>query len=470
MSVETYNFSDDFQDLLLACLIRKPEHFFGFGQVIQASFFNGPLAVETVTNLKGYFEKYGKYPGFSMLGNYSYQKAAKYDEQHAKKLIEYTSKLAQMDTSDWKGALDASIDFARERAVYDGLKMISAAQKEGKTKEVNAVELMTKALSVGTNFNDMGMSLFHDSDKAIDTLTRHDYGVPTGYTELDKIWRYGWAPGWLIVPLAPPKRLKTAFCINLAINMSTYGQSDVLYYACEISQELAMMRSIYNLSGYTEAEVYDKPEIYKPRVKKALSEKMYGNIWFKGFASKEATIGDIEAHAKQVIALYGLKPKAIFVDYAETVKPMTVQKGTSDWRQQADIYTQARAMGSRLGCCVIMPDRCNKETVGQKVPNMGSFQGAFEKAGIVDVAIGLCATDEEYKLHRMRYFVFLNRHGPAYIHLAGKTDLEHMRMTIDEEIEYDPEDNDNSNGHGHNHGHSKRSSQAEKDYMQTQAD
>ena len=46
---------------------------------------------------------------------------------------------------------------------------------------------------------------------------------------------------------------------------------------------------------------------------------------------------------------------------------------------QADVYTEARAMGSELGCCVIMPDRCTRDTVSLPVPSMQSFQGAFEK-------------------------------------------------------------------------------------------
>jgi hypothetical protein len=89
-----------------------------------------------------------------------------------------------------------------------------------------------------------------------------------------------------------------------------------------------------------------------------------------------------------------------------------------------------------------MPDRCNRETVGKAVPNMSSFQGAFEKAGAVDVAIGLCATEAEHLQGRMRYFVFLNRHGPQLLHFEGRVDAECMRMTIDKQIEYVPEEDE----------------------------
>jgi len=80
--------------------------------------------------------------------------------------------------------------------------------------------------------------------------------------------------------------------------------------------------------------------------------------------------------------------------------------------------------------------------VGKKVPNMKSFQGAFEKAGIVDAAIGLCATEDEYKHNRVRYFVFLNRHGEALKHYDGTIDPARMKMTVGGAIDYVPDDED----------------------------
>jgi hypothetical protein len=73
---------------------------------------------------------------------------------------------------------------------------------------------------------------------------------------------------------------------------------------------------------------------------------------------------------------------------------------------------------------------------------MKSFQGAFEKAGIVDAAIGLCSTDDEYLQHRLRYFVFLNRHGDAYKHFDGKVDPERMKLTVDKEIDFKPDEDE----------------------------
>ena len=123
-------------------------------------------------------------------------------------------------------------------------------------------------------------------------------------------------------------------------------------------------------------------------------------------------------------------------------------KEKKDHLLQADVYTEARAMGAELGCCVIMPDRCTRETVSMPVPSMQSFQGAFEKAGIVDIAIGLCATESELKNNVIRLFVFLNRHGAALQHFQGAVDASTYRMEILKELEYDPDDTGESKGKG----------------------
>jgi hypothetical protein len=251
--------------------------------------------------------------------------------------------------------------------------------------------------------------------------------------------------------------------------MSTYGQADVIYYACEIQQELAMMRAIYNMTGFTEEEIWASPKKYKKKVEEVLHRKMYGNVWFKGFPAKGVTMDQIKDHARYVIKNHGLNPKAIIIDYAETVKPASVKKDTPDWREQSDIYIQARALGSELGCCVIMPDRCNKDTVNQNVPSPTSFQGSFEKAGVVDIALGLCSTDEEHMQGRIRYFVFLNRHGAALKHYEGRIDSHLMRMTIDREIPYDPEDDaKQAKERAYDRRNSRRKSKAAADFEATQ--
>ena len=446
MAWEQYNFTNEFQDAILACMIRYPDEFWSFGDIMRPQYFNGVDAAEVAFALKDYVEEFGKYPNFSTLMNWVYTKFERSNADKASQLVDYVQKLIELDHSDWEGVRKLMIKFAKERSLFAALRKIHAASMEGKSETIDPVKEVEEALIVGEDIRKLGINAKKDFEEVIRKVNETGYGVQTGFNELDKIWKKGWCPGWLIVPLAPPKAFKTTFCINLALNMagSKVG-ADVLYYALEIDEELAAMRLYYNLSGMSEDNVLEQGlEKFIEACREGITTKLTGNLWFKSFPSKTATIFDVEQHAKHLCASQGLSPRAIVIDYAETVKPSLVGKNVPDARQQADIYVAARALGSKLGACVIMPDRCNKETVGRKVPNMTSFQGSFEKAGAVDAAIGICFTEEEALQNKVRYFIFLNRHGRKLVQFEGRVDPERMKMTIDKEIEYhpDPEEGD----------------------------
>jgi hypothetical protein len=149
MRWETYNFTGDFQDTIIACLIRYPDEFYAFGEIIKAQYFDGAAAHEMVHRALEYKRKYGKFPNFGTLANFAYHKAARVNEDHAIETLEYIEKLAELDTSDKAAILDLSIEFAKERALYDALKKIHNAQIEGKRDEINPAAIISEALSVG---------------------------------------------------------------------------------------------------------------------------------------------------------------------------------------------------------------------------------------------------------------------------------------------------------------------------------
>ena len=235
----------------------------------------------------------------------------------------------------------------------------------------------------------------------------------------------------------------TTLVINLAMNMIERPDSPVFYYPCEISQELAAARCLSNLSELPLSSIYRDKVGFRAEVISQSNKWLKSNLLVKGFGSGSATIsGDIRAHATMSRTQLGRKPKAIIIDFAETVKPSSDAKHTSEHRAQGQIYLEARALAAEMECPVILPDRCNKETATKTVPDMTGFQGSFEKAGIVDVGIGLCSTPQEQKDNQIRYFVFLNRHGVAGKHFGGRYLPDKMQMTIDRELEWNVEDTD----------------------------
>lgn len=445
---EKYNFGTDFQDLLLACIIQKPEKFMHNVGTLNSGYFYGVERIAAARALFAYWRKNHKFPAPGALCQVVYDAIVRTsDAKEEDNINKYVEKLRDMDTSDADYVVDRVVTFARERALYIAIEKSHEFLVAGETPPGGYGKMFEDALKIGQNLEHLGYRLREgqdsDIDKIIDTVTAQQYGTPTGFADLDTIWPFGWGPGWLISILAPPKRYKTAFCINLAMKMVSQFHQPVFYYPCEITQELAAIRCLCNLTGQPTDELFRNRESFRELAHQVADEHFKSTLLIKGFPARSATIsGEIRAHALTAASRFSLKPKAIIIDFAETVKAGSTTKTTSEWRAQGEIYIEARALAAEMGCPVIMPDRCNKETVGRRVPSMKSFQGSFEKAGIVDVAIGLCASDDEYVANQIRYFIFLNRHGAAYQHFRGSVTPANMRMTIDDKIAWTPEDED----------------------------
>jgi replicative DNA helicase len=435
--METFDFGDSFQDLILACLLKHPKKFFSYGRILDARQFVGVQATITARAALKYFEEHSRFPTWRALEELVSDEARRLETSSVKDAQEYVQKISAINTGDADYVAKKVVDFARERSVLAAVRKTIELIQSNKLPEGGVVKMFEDALGIGQNLDELGYIFHEDAENVIDTITQRQYGIHTGFPLLDRIWRNGWGPGWLIALLAPPKRWKTMTSIQLALNMigPSIGKN-VFYYPCEISQELALVRALLNLTGLPQEYLYEAPEKFKEAVKLRMPEHVHGHLLWKSFPSGMASIQDIKLHAKTAVQQLEIKPDAIFIDYAENIR--STSKSDRDYRQQADIYTEARALGHEFSCPIIMPDRCNAETVNAAVPNMKSFQGAFQKAGIVDVGIGLCATDEEYLQNVVRFFVFLNRHGKAYQHLRGKVEPELMRIFLDEEIPYDP--------------------------------
>ncbi|HEY5914463.1 MAG TPA: AAA family ATPase [Verrucomicrobiae bacterium] len=192
---DSYNFTDDFQDLILACMITYPDKFLEAGRIIRPAYFSGPIAIEVAQALQAYEKKYGRYPSFSVLANFTFHRNRGTDIEHRKGLVEYVDKISQLDTGEWPSVLDLCTAFAKERALYDGLRQIVMAQKEGCLGEAAPVEIMRKAVAF-----DLGKARIMTIDDVMRAsgnppesiiqglLPRRGLGVITGRAKSCKSW------------------------------------------------------------------------------------------------------------------------------------------------------------------------------------------------------------------------------------------------------------------------------------------
>jgi|SRR5271157_112537 len=445
---DAFYFGNEMQDLLLACMAAHRHEFAVLGTLVKPEYMWGMNAMRVAAAMQDFHTEEGLYPALQVADTYLQEKYSRDKADIYAEVHEYIENLKKLDTAEWKWVKKVTLKFCRERAYIVAIKKAADLLKADKVPEGGFAKMFDEAHATGRDFNDLGICFSDDVEKVVQEATDKTWGVKTGYKPLDAIWRNGWGPGWLVVPLAPPKSYKSTFVINLALQIAKQGTNEdlicpVFYYACEISAQLTALRGYSIVSGMELDKMYDNPQQFITSTRKGLgrwfgetdkARQKHGLILMKSYAAKTATIADIRTHALTAAEAYGVDPRAIIIDHAETIKTSAANKESkaSDHRSQADIYSDARALGHELQCVVIMPDRCNKETTQLPVPNMTSFQGSFEKAGVVDVAIGLCQTEPERAKNIIRYFVFMNRHGRQFDYFSGNVGANKFDMSMDE--------------------------------------
>jgi len=151
VSHETFNFSNEFQDAILAAYIERPERFLRFGEIIKPEYFTGLDAIEVVFRLRDYREKRGRAPNFSELGNFAFVRTKRKNPERAAQLMDYVMRLSRviLDEPGIEFLSEMASAFVHERAIFDALRKIHNAHQEGKEATVDPVAVMQAAVNVG---------------------------------------------------------------------------------------------------------------------------------------------------------------------------------------------------------------------------------------------------------------------------------------------------------------------------------
>ncbi len=451
--LEKYNSTPDYQDRILACIIKHPSRFLAYQGVLNSAYFSGIPRIVTAREMFKYIKKYSRFPEWDVLVQRVYDAIERTSEsKEEESIMDYLKRLRDMDTGDIESIIEDVIKFARKRAYLIALEDAFKYWQEGKEPEGGFESLFKDAAQVGINFQDFGYLIGpnreHEILRVIEEYLDVKPGIKLGarWHLLDEVWKNkgGVRPGWLIAILAPPKRYKTTLCVNLALSIASSGKP-VFYYPCEITQVDAALRTFQCLADCSDALLMQNPRSFTEMIIRQANSTLGADVLIKGYPLRSVSIAnDIRAHALSVKSQLKIQPAAIFIDHAECLRSSSTKKDISDHREQGGIYVEAKNLGLEMGCPVFLPDRCDAETMERVNPTMKGkgFQGAMEKMGHVDAGIALYSSENEYLQDQYRAFIFLNRHGKAGLHFRGIVNPETQRMTLDSEIDWNPDDDD----------------------------
>src|SRR5438270_6859002 len=132
---DTFKFDREFQDAILVHFLAQPDLFLRYGEILQASYFEGAQSTVVAYALFGYTKEYGKAPSWPVLKQLTLEQNKKLGLSTDDEVLDYIARLREIDPTDGEFVVSKVISFARERATIGAIRQSIELIKESKTPE-----------------------------------------------------------------------------------------------------------------------------------------------------------------------------------------------------------------------------------------------------------------------------------------------------------------------------------------------
>jgi len=389
----------EFQELLVGLMARDQDFLARARGIVKTKYFNAAVYKTITEALFTYWDEYRKLPTEEILV-VAVSKHV-FDATIQEAYIDATRKLFQIVEEDLdRQFIQSELTAFCQRAEAAGI--VGQCWRNLQSFNIDKLALdVSNVQKLPVTFTDLGISVRKDWPVAIQADVNPSF--PCGLRSIDLSLRGGAHGGELIALMAPAKRGKTVFLINVGAGLFQMGNL-VVHYTLEIYQKECIQRYLGCLSHKPTNSI----EKFTDDIIKQTSEyEMYteGDVIIKEFPAKMATVEMIDAHMSMIQAKYGKTPIPV-IDYADLLKGPS---GMEEWRELSEIYVQLRNLGRRYEVPVFTASQTNASGFNAERLGAEHQSGSTRKGFAVDAMFGMEQNAIDYSVNRFRIVPFLNR-------------------------------------------------------------
>lgn len=382
-------FGERFQKHILAVMCRHPSFAMRYRTALSDKYFPSPLHAAVVKVLLDQADTYKKIPTEATLFQCASEVVGK-DKQDG--LVTLFDTIYADDITDADAVMAKTVEFGQTQALCDAV--LRSADRMDKGDRAAVKSLIATALQVGEDLLSTGTSFHGTLEKRATGAFDHELAmqmIPTGIHHLDFVMHGGLGRGELGVVVAPPGRGKTSTLINFGYGALLAGYN-VVHYTLEMKETRVLKRYDARLAGAYNKVKWDDVSTYAAELARRAAKHIKGDLIVKEYGTRKAGVSSLYAHLSLLVA-QGFRPDLTVIDYADIMKP---ERRLGEFRhEQAGIYEDLRGIASEFNCAVWTASQAGKMSLDKATVTMADFAESFEKAAIVDAAVGLCQTQSE---------------------------------------------------------------------------
>ena len=330
---------------------------------------------------------------------------------------------------------------ARKAAMWDSLDQGLRNFRTGNYERI--AELVDGAVRIGKVDASPGM----DFGKGLRERTRRrKMGVTaprlgTGIGALDDVIRGGLAAGALGTIIGAPKFGKSMALNTFAHHCLVHG-GVVYYFSLEMGEQDLADRADAAMSGVPIEHLHKRADFVNETVEKDLADSG-GQMIIKQFPSYKTTPADLEAHMQMLKLEHGLEPSLLIVDSADFCGASRASK-EGRYEDLGLVYSELRGIGVTWDIPVWTATWANRDSLSQKVVTMEGIAESFKKAGIADLGIAICGTEEERQSGLVRLYTAFCRFTQSGVILGPYHNNFEVGLLVKGHVEADREDDGSS--------------------------
>ncbi len=431
---QTYQFDEEFQQLIVATALKDPVFLINYGDVLLPGYFDFDYLSSIMRIAKEAAEKRKYVPAKVILveevKNFCAQ--FKVPESDREKTLSSLELLYSLDISDKEYIIDHIVKFGQRQALRIAiLKIVGMLNHDSSFSDyAKAKELIDVATSVGLNMQDMGLSLYPNlldiPSMAAISSSGLDKKIPTVFfPTLDKNTMGGPGRGevWFVMGMSGAG--KSAFLVNIGAAALKTGNAVFHYTIGDLDQIDLGIRYAARLTMSTTFEVVKGAESYMRKAEKL--SKLDPKLNIKYYSSGSATMEHVRAHASRLMSVEGIRPSVVIIDYPEELRPSS----DSSYESGGVYYSQMRSIADEFDCVVwgaAQPHRWKPQhdtDVLQGEDVADSYKKVMKADGIVTWNM----TEEERLGNIGRLWVDKTRRHKSKYLIHCKTDLGRMLIT-----------------------------------------
>lgn len=205
-------------------------------------------------------------------------------------------------------------------------------------------------------------------------------GVPSGYTELDRITQ-GWQKSDLIILAARPSMGKTAFALNLARNAAVDFEKPIAFFSLEMSSVQLVTRLISTETSLTADKLRtgNLAEYEWQQLNTMVSPLVNAKIFIDDTA--QLSIFDLRAKCRRLKQQHDIQ--MIFIDYLQLMTAKGDKNGTRE-QEISNISRSLKSLAKELNIPVLALSQLSRSVEtrpGSKKPQLSDLResGAIEQ-------------------------------------------------------------------------------------------